>query len=473
MKILAIDQGTTATKAFTYEQDGAFTPIASLEHRQIYPRPGWVEHDAAELLENIMECVRKAGQVDAIGIDNQGETIVAWDAHTGQPICNAIVWQDDRTRDETERLKAEGHEARTLAISGLPLDPYFSASKLGWIMRNVELAEPLRRQGRLRLGTSDAYFFGRLTRNFVTDITTASRTGLMDLETGSWSEELCQLFGVPMQCLPEIRPSVGEFGEHIGIKVAAGIVDQQAALFGHGCLEPGMAKITFGTGAFALVNTGEQRIDGSRFGINATIAWQLATAAPQRAIEGGLYNAASAVNWARGLKLFSEFSDIAMFDGPSALSRRLVFVPALSGLGCPYWDRSAAGLWLGLGLETTGRDMMQALLEGVALRAGEVMQAMGELAPLGGSVSIDGGLSRNAYFNKFLARVLNKTVIVQSSADLTALGTARLAMRGAGIAAADLPALPEPRAIIEPVSPISAEDKARFAEAVKRARDWK
>lgn len=473
MKVLAIDQGTTSTRGFIYDSDGSFALVAALEHRQIYPQPGWVEHDADELLDNVMECVRKAGPVDAIGIDNQGETIVAWDAQTGQPICNAIVWQDDRSKHDTERLKGEGHEARVMAIAGLPLDPYFSASKLGWVMRNVELAKPLARQGRLRLGTSDAYFLARLTRDFATDITTASRTSLMNIETGRWSEELCDLFGVPVQCLPEIRATAGRFGEHIGMPVTASIVDQQAALFGHDCTRPGMAKFTFGTGAFALANTGEARLDGSRFGINSTIAWQLGDAPPQRAIEGGLYNAASAVNWARGLNLFTEFSEIAMFDGPSALSRRLVFVPALSGLGCPYWDRTAAGLWLGMGLDTTGRDMMQALLEGIAMRAAEVMQAMGELTPLGDSVSIDGGLSRNAYFNKFLARALNKTVIVQGSADLTGLGTARLAMLGAGLAPRDLPATPEPRAVIEPAAPISRDEKGLFAEAIKRSRDWK
>ncbi len=473
MKVLAIDQGTTATKAFTYDSAGAFTPVVAIEHRQIYPRAGWVEHDAAELLENVLECVRKAGQVDAIGIDNQGETIIAWDAHSGQPIYNAIVWQDDRTKDVTERMKAEGHEAKTLAIAGLPLDPYFSASKLGWIMQNVELAKPLRQQGRLRLGTSDAYFNARLTRNFATDITTASRTSLMDLETGQWSEELCELFGVPMDCLPKIQPSVSDFGQHIGMPLSASIVDQQAALYGHGCDQPGLAKFTFGTGAFALVNTGANRIDGSKYGINSTIAWQVRDGAPQRALEGGLYNAASAVNWARSLHLFTDYSDIAMFDGPSALSRKLVFVPALSGLGCPYWDRSAAGLWIGMGLETTAKDMMQALLEGVALRAGEVMRAMGELTPVGASLSIDGGLSRNAYFNKFLARVAGKTIVVQGEADLTALGTARLAMLGAGVAASDLPPLPEPRAVIEPISPISAEEKALFTEAVKRAQGWR
>lgn len=473
MRVLAIDQGTTSTRGFAYQSDGSFTQVAALDHRQIYPRPGWVEHDANELLDNVMECVRKAGPVDAIGIDNQGETIIAWDAHTGQPISNAIVWQDDRSKDETERLKAGGHEAKVLAIAGLPLDPYFSASKLAWIMRNVELARPLARQSRLRLGTSDAYFLARLTRNFATDITTASRTSLMDLATGKWSEELCDLFGVPLQCLPEIRPSAARFGEHIGIPVTAGIVDQQAALFGHACMRPGMAKFTFGTGAFALVNTGEKRIDGSRFGINSTVAWQIGDEPPQRALEGGLYNAASAVNWARGLRLFTDFSEIGMFDSPSALSRRLVFVPALSGLGCPYWDRTAAGLWLGMGLETTARDMMQALLEGVALRAAEVMQSMGELVPLGDSVSIDGGLSHNAYFNKFLSRTLKRTIVVQGSADLTALGTARLAMLGAGMKAEDLPPLPEPRAIIEPAAPITTEEKQLFADAVERARRWR
>ena len=358
MKVVAIDQGTTGTKSFTFEESGRFESVASLEHQQIYPQAGWVEHDAEELLRNVRTCLEAAGEADAIGIDNQGETVVAWNAKTGRPIYNAIVWQDDRTQGTTAKLKADGAEELTKACAGLPLDPYFSASKLRWFIDNVDEAKTLLKQGSLRLGTSDAFFHDRLTGTFATDVTTASRTSLMSLETCNWDPELCKLFGVPMECLPEIRSTAGDFGQVGKTPVSASLVDQQAALFGHGC----PTKITFGTGAFALTVTGDVRVDGSKFGILPTVAWKIGNEAPQRAIEGGVYNAGSAVNWARGLGLFKEFSEIASFDMPTALSRNLIFVPALSGLACPHWDRGAAGLWIGMGLDTTAKDLMQAVL---------------------------------------------------------------------------------------------------------------
>jgi glycerol kinase len=467
MKIVAIDQGTTSTKSFTLDEEGRFESIASLEHQQIYPNAGWVEHDAEELLRNVRTCLEAAGEVDAIGIANQGETVIAWDAKTGRPLYNAIVWQDDRTQDKTEKLKADSAEELTRNRAGLPLDPYFSASKLRWFIDNIDEAKTLFKQGRLRLGTSDAFFHDRLTGAFATDVTTASRTSLMSLATCSWDPELCKLFGVPMECLPEIRSTAGDFG-HIGkTPVSANIVDQQAALFGHDC----PVKITFGTGAFALAVTGPKRVDGSKFGILSTVAWKITGAAPQFAIDGGVYNAASAVNWAKGLGLFKDYSEMAGFDQPSALSRNLVFVPALSGLACPHWDRGAAGLWLGMGLDTTARDLVQALLEGVALRAAEVIAAMAELTTLGESISIDGGLTKNPYFNRFLANALGKTVVVQESPELTGLGTARMAMLGAGVKS--LPPLNAPRTEVKPDAPLTPEQKQRFAEAVNRARNWK
>ena len=467
MKVAAIDQGTTATKSFTLDTSGRFESIAAIEHKQIYPNAGWVEHDAEELLGNVRTCLEAAGEVDAIGIANQGETVIAWDAKTGKPIYNAIVWQDDRTQDVTAKLKADGAERLTKARAGLPLDPYFSASKLRWFIDNVDEAKALLKQGHLRLGTSDAFFHDRLTRTFTTDVTTASRTSLMSLETCNWDSELCKLFGVPMECLPEIRSTADDFGTVGKTSTTASIVDQQAALYGHGS----PTKITFGTGAFALVVTGPTRIDGSKFGILPTVAWKIGNEAPQRAIEGGVYNAASAVNWAKGLGLFKEFSEIAGFEMPSALSRNLVFVPALSGLACPHWDRGAAGLWIGMGLDTTAKDLMQAVLEGIALRASEVIAAMGELTSLGDSISIDGGLTKNPYFNRFLANALGKTAIVQESSELTGLGTARMAMRGAGVKT--LPPLPAPRDEINPDAPLSSELKQRFTEAVSRAKNWK
>jgi len=470
MKVAAIDQGTTGTKCFTLDGEGNFAAVASFEHRQIYPQTGWVEHDAEELLGHVRRAIEAAGPVAAIGIANQGETVVAWDARTGKPIHNAIVWQDDRTKDVTAKLKAAGAEALTLKKAGLPLDPYFSASKLRWFIDHVPEAKALLRQGRLRLGTSDAFFMDRLAGVFASDVTNASRTSLMTLDTFRWDAELCELFGVPMDCLPEIRPTAGVFGTIGKTPLTASLVDQQAALFGHGCAVPGDAKITFGTGAFALAVAGAKRVDGSRFGISPTLAWKIGAAPAEFALEGGVYNAASAVNWARSLGLFRDFAEIEKFDAEPAITRDIAFVPALSGLACPHWDRNAAGLWIGMGLDTTAQDLMQSLLEGIALRAAEVIAAMGELVPLGSSISVDGGMAKNGYFLDFLASALGRTIVMPSSTDLTALGTARLAMRGLG--QDDLPPLP-PRRTIAPATVLDPAAKAHFAEAVSRAKGWK
>ena len=471
MKVLSIDQGTTGTKAFTLDEQGQFKKIANFEHKQIYPEQGWVEHDAEELLAHIVACIKKAGKVDAIGIANQGETLVAWDSETGKPIYNAIVWQDDRTKLTTEKLKADGAQALTLAKAGLPLDPYFSASKMRWIIENVDGAEGLAQQHRLRLGTSDAFFLARLTGNFVTDITTASRTSLMSLETLQWDQDLCELFGIPISCLPEIKPTAGFFGTYGKSPITANMVDQQAALYGHGCHLPGDAKITFGTGAFALAITGNDRPQNNQQGLLPTVAWAMQDRPPLFAIDGGIYNAASAVNWAKSLGLFTDYAEINQFKAESALQRGLVFVPALSGLACPHWDRSAAGLWLGLGLDTTKHDMMQALLEGIAMRAAEVLQAMAKLGAKGQSISIDGGLAANEYFCQFLSNALNRIVKVAGSPDLTALGLARMTMKGAG--QVDLPPLPPPRRLYAPDAPISAALHARFGIAILRSKGWK
>lgn len=467
MKVVAVDQGTTGTKSFTLDDQGRMEAVAAFEHRQIYPQAGWVEHDPLELLEHVSAAISAAGDVDAIGIDNQGETIIAWDGATGQPIYNAIVWQCARTQDMTARLKAEGSEELTLRRAGLPLDPYFSASKLRWIIDHVPEAKTLLREGRLRLGTSDAFFLARLTGEFATDVTTASRTSLMALDNCEWDDDLCALFGVPRECLPKIKPTTGDFGR----RVTASVVDQQAALFGHGCTARGEAKITFGTGAFALAVAGAERVDGSRFGILPTVAWQMDEGPLMFALDGGVYNAASAVNWARGLGLFEDFAEIDSFDAMPAITRGLAFVPALSGLACPHWDRTAAGLWIGMGLDTTRFDMMQSLLEGVALRAAEVIGAMAELLPVGQVLSVDGGMSKNGYFVQFLADVLGCQIRVPSSPDLTALGTARMAMIGAG--AKNLPELPKPRRLVMPRQMDAALARQKFGEAVTRARMWK
>jgi glycerol kinase len=472
--VIAIDQGTTGTKAYRLAPNGAFTSLGGFEHRQIYPQPGWVEHDARELLEQLRRLIARAGDAAALGIANQGETVVAWDAASGEPLGNAIVWQDARTLALTERLKAEGAESLTIERAGLPLDPYFSASKLRWIIDELPEAKRLLAQGRLRLGTSDSFFLDRLAGIYATDVATASRTSLMNLQTGEWDAELCRLFGIPPEILPEIRPTAGDFGAVGGLPIRASLVDQQAALFGHGCRRPGQAKITFGTGAFALCVAERAIAPAAAAGMNRSIAWRLGDGPLVHALEGGLYNAASAVNWARGLGLFTDFAEIDGFTGPSALERGLVFVPALSGLSVPYWDRNAAGLWLGMGLETTRSDMVQALLEGIALLAGELIAAMDRAAPLAGAISIDGGLSNNGYFCDFLARVLQRPVQVPASADLTGLGAAQLALIGAGLATSEtLPPMPAPRRLAAPGAPLAHSARSRFAEAVTRARNWR
>jgi glycerol kinase len=471
MKVLAIDQGTTGTKAFTLCDDGQFSFVSGAEHAQHYPAQGWVEHDAEELLGHVRDAIARAGAVDAIGIDNQGETILAWDARNGRPCSRAIVWQDARTADFCNALKAEGAEALTQERAGLPLDPYFSASKLRWIIDNVDEAKALLRQGHLRLGTSDAFFLDRLTGTFATDVTTASRTSLMSLDTRQWDDELLKLFGVPRECLPEIRATTDDFGAIGRTPVTASIVDQQAALLGHGCRQPGDGKITFGTGAFALAVSGPQRPAAGEGRLAATIAWQLRGEPAMFALDGAVYNAASALNWAKSLALFGDFAEITHFASPTALSRGICFVPALSGLACPHWDRDAAGLWIGMDLATSREDLLQAVLEGVALRTAEVVRTMAAACPLSHPISIDGGLARNPYFGQFLANALGCSVSVASSTELTALGTARMALLGSGMRT--LPPLPRPSRTYHATEEVSAHGHALFAEAVSRAKAWR
>ncbi len=438
MKTLAIDQGTTSTRALVIDADGRAEVILARPHRQIYPRSGWVEHDPEELLASLRACLAAAGEVEglvAIGLDNQGESCLAWDAETGAAVSPVLVWQDDRTSGDIERMRSEGLEGLVRTCAGLPLDPYFSASKLAWILREIPEAARLRARGRLRLGTTDAFFLDRLAGRFVTDVTTASRTSLMNLSTCRWDEDLCAAFGVPIEALPQIVPTTGEFGALAcgarRVPLTASLVDQQASLYGHGCRVAGDAKITFGTGAFALAVTGPS-LSADIPGVLPTVAWQKAGEAPTYALDGGVYAASSAVNWARSLGLFSSFDEIGAFERPAAVDRGIVFVPALSGLACPHWDRRARGAWLGLSLDSGPADMMQALLEGVAFRMAEVAEAIGARQPLSEPVSIDGGMTANPYFCRFLADSLGRDLVVSQEPELTAVGAAALAAEAAG-----------------------------------------
>lgn len=432
MTVLAIDQGTTSTRAVEVRADGSARVLAALEHRQIYPRPGWVEHDPEELVANLRTCLAAGDGAETVGLDNQGESCLGWDAETGAAVTPVIVWQDERTTEATEGLRAAGAEALTLGRAGLPLDPYFSASKLGWILAHSPEARELARRGRLRLGTTDAFFRQRLTGRCETDPTTASRTSLMNLATCAWDPELCALFGVPMETLPAIAPTTGDLGRIGGRPFSASVVDQQASLRGHGCAARGDAKITFGTGAFALAVAGPDLPPGGG-GPLPTVAWARHGEPPTYALDGGVYAAAAALNWARALGLFAGWDEIADFDAPPAISRGIAFVPALAGLACPHWDRRAKGAWLGMSLDTGPRDLVQAVLEGVAFRTAEVIRAMEAAVPLGAPVSVDGGLTRNGWFCRFLADALGREILVSDEPETTALGTALLAAEGAGL----------------------------------------
>jgi glycerol kinase len=478
IRVLAIDQGTTATKSYILDTDGYFRFCKSVEHRQLYPYPGWVEHNPETLLNNVQKAIEAEKRVHAIGIDNQGETVIAWDGASGLPIYNAIVWQDQRTSEFTNKLKAEGVEPIVLERAGLPLDPYFSASKLRWILRHVPRAQKLLKKGRLRLGTSESFFIYRLTGEYATDVTTASRTSLMNLATCDWDPKLCELFDIPIEILPEIRPTTAHFGiltvRDRQIPVSASVVDQQAALLGHGCYAAGQVKATFGTGVFALANVGERIYSDHSSGILSTVAWQLADCNPVYAVDAGVYNAGSAVNWIKSLGLFREFSEIDDFAEPAAILRKLVFVPALSGLACPFWDRSATGLWLGMSLETTRADLCQAVLEGIALRTAQLLEAISGLIGEHNRLSVDGGLINNSYFCQFLSDITQREIVVPASPDITAYGTGRLALIGSGMVKdlAELPAAEKPQAVIAPNKDLT-HLKERYAEAVRRARKWR
>ncbi|GAB4070598.1 glycerol kinase [Ancylobacter sonchi] len=463
MRVAAIDQGTTSTRCLLVEDGGTAHLVASRRHAQHYPAPGRVEHEPEELLANIRAVLAAAGKVDAIGIANQGESCLAWDARTGEALSPVIVWQDARTAESLARRGPEA-QARSRAICGLPLDPYFSASKLSWMIRNLPAVASALAAGRLRLGTTDAFFLDRLCGHFRTDMATASRTGLMDLAAGQWSEELCALHGVPLACLPPIGAVDAECGAVDGVPVKASIVDQQAALFGHGCRKPGDTKITFGTGAFLLsVTGGAPRSDA---GLPPTLAWQRNGEPPVFALEGGVYDAGAALEWLQRLGLFATPAELDGFERSSALSRGLVFVPALSGLAAPYWDRNAAPLFIGMEAATDRRDMVQAALEGIALLTAGLIEAAEASVGRIEEISIDGGLSQSGYFARFLASASGRNVRVPAMHEMTSLGLAELC-------GADVEHLRGAAPRFEPDGSVTARDHQRFAAAIARSRDWR
>lgn len=462
MRIAAIDQGTTSTRCLVVG-DGMAQVVSSLRHAQFYPAPGHVEHEPEELLRNIRAVLAAAGPVDAIAIANQGESCLAWDAESGEALSPVIVWQDARTADALAALPPSAAD-RSKEICGLPLDPYFSASKLSWLVEHNPAVAQARAAGRLRLGTTDAFFLDRLAGCFRTDLATASRTGLLDLATGGWSPELCMLHGVPLDCLPVIGPVDGGFGAIEATPVRVSIVDQQAALYGHGCRKPGDCKITFGTGAFLLAVAGNERpLTGE---LLPTIGWHRQGAPAVFAIEGGVYDAGAALEWARKVGLYADNAELDGFEGPSAVRRGLVCVPAFSGLAAPYWDRQAVPLFIGMEHATEQHDMVRALLEGIAMLTVRLIDAMPAATPIGDTISIDGGLSNSRYFARFLAAASGRTICVPAMRELTALGLAELC----GI---DVAATRNDTEIFMPDGSVDAADHDRFARAVDNARAWR
>lgn len=427
--ILALDQGTTSSRAILFGRDGSVGGHAQQPFRQYYPQPGWVEHDAMDIwrtqLACAQNCLRKAGvsasEVSAIGVTNQRETTVVWDRTTGLPIAPAIVWQDRRTAPYCTELQRRGFEVLVREKTGLRIDPYFSATKIRWILDRVPGARARAERGELAFGTIDTWLIWKLTggRVFVTDITNASRTMLCNLETCRWDDELLDIFGIPASMLPEIVPSscvVGEaLPEMLGAAIpVAGIAgDQQAATFGQTCFEAGCAKNTYGTGGFLLMNVGsEPRMSQHR--LIGTAAWQLCCERTQYALEGSVFIAGAVVQWLRdGLQFFNSAEEIESLAKSVPDNGGVYLVPAFVGLGAPHWDSEARGMMIGLTRGTTKAHVARAALEGIAFQCAEVLEAMQldagtELKEL----RVDGGASRNNLLMQFQADISDRKSVV-------------------------------------------------------------
>src|SRR5271166_5875776 len=451
--ILAIDQGTTSTRAIVF--DGALMPVATAQQEfpQLYPAPGLVEHDPEAIwtttLATMRAAVDRAGirpqDVAAIGIANQRETTVIWDRRTGHPIHPAIVWQDRRTADTCAALAAEGHEPLISARTGLLLDPYFSATKIAWILDHVEGARAAAGAGRLAFGTIDSFLLWRLTGGKVhaTDATNAARTLLLDIHRGGWDAELCELLSVPTALLPEVRDCAGEFGTTdvlgapIGIRAMVG--DQQAATVGQGCFAPGMIKSTYGTGCFALLNTGLAPV-ASRNRLLTTIAYQL-DGTRTYALEGAIFVAGAAVQWLRdGLGLIETAAEIGALAASADPEQNVYMVPAFVGLGAPHWDAKARGALYGLTRKSGVPELARAALEAVGYQTRDLLEAMRADWPAQTDtvLRVDGGMAASDITMQFLADILAAPVDRPAVMETTALGAAYLAGYAAGLCP-DLP----------------------------------
>jgi len=441
--VLALDQGTTSSRAILFDHGGAVVALAQREFPQIFPRPGWVEHDPREIWATQIGVAAEAlaragigpGALAAIGITNQRETTVVWDRETGEPVCHAIVWQDRRTADACHRLKAEGHEALVRERTGLVIDAYFSASKIAWILDNVAGARARAETGRLAFGTVDSWLVWKLTggRTHVTDVSNASRTMLFNIHTLAWDEELLRLFRVPPSLLPSVRASsevygnVGSGAELRGVAVAGIAGDQQAALFGQMCVAPGLTKNTYGTGCFLLQNTGERPVPSANR-LVSTVAWRVG-GRTEYALEGSVFIGGAVVQWLRdGLGLIRHSADVEPLAASVADNGGVYLVPAFAGLGAPHWDPYARGALVGLTRGTTSGHVARAALESIAYQVGDLLDAVHRDSGIAlAELRVDGGAARNDTLLQFQADLLGVPVVRPAVTETTALGAAYLA----------------------------------------------
>jgi glycerol kinase len=450
--VLAIDQGTTGSTVALMDERGRVCTSVNYEFPQIYPKPGWVEHRPADIWQSVEKALRavfrkkicKPSDIVAIGITNQRETSLLWDKRTGEALNNAIVWQCRRTTDFCESLKIAGYEKKIKSRSGLVLDPYFSASKFRWLLKNTRGISRLLKADRVAAGTVDSFLIWQLTGGaaHVTDISNASRTSLMSLKTASWDKGLLEIFEVPEKILPRISPSSGILGHTRGVKglpdgipIAGVAGDQQAALFGQACFEGGEAKCTFGTGSFILMNTGSE-IFQSKHGLLTTVAWQLGEqGSPVYALEGGAFICGAAVQWLRdGLQLFKRASDIESLASEVDDHGGVEFVPALTGLGAPHWSPQARGTLTGLTRGTGRAHIARATLDAMALQNVDILRAMeADLGRRMKPLRVDGGASANNLLMQIQADVLGRKLIRPQVIETTVAGACYLAGLGVGL----------------------------------------
>jgi glycerol kinase len=490
--ILALDQGTTSSRAIVFDRAGSIKAVAQKEFRQLFPRPGWVEHDASEIWETQMgvaaEAITRAGiaarDIAAIGITNQRETTVVWDRISGQPVCNAIVWQDRRTAALCDELKAGGHEPLFTDKTGLVLDAYFSGTKLRWILDNVAGARARAEAGELAFGTIDSWLIWKLSggKSHVTDASNASRTLLFNIHTGEWDDELLRLLAVPRAVLPQVVASSGVAAETAGelfaarISIAGIAGDQQAALFGQRCVTPGMVKNTYGTGCFMLMHTGGKPVR-SRNKLLTTIAWRMG-GRDEYALEGSVFIAGAVVQWLRdSLGIIKTSGEIEALAASVPDNGGVYFVPAFAGLGSPHWDPYARGTMVGLTRGTGAAHIARAALESIAYQTADVLRAMESDAGIKlTELRVDGGATQNDLLMQFQADVLGVRVVRPKVFETTALGAAYLAGLAVGYwkDSGEISTQWQTDRVFEPAMPRSeaARLMAGWGRALARAKAW-